>query len=69
MTNPNSENRLDRIESVVANNTEAIAGLTQEMRELTSNVERVLARSAVLDDVLLELLTLLCKAWKQYFYS
>jgi len=56
MTNSNSpESRLDRIESIVASNTEAITELTQEMRELTNNVERVLARSAVLDDVLLEL--------------
>ncbi|WP_392476800.1 hypothetical protein [Nostoc sp. C110] len=29
--------------------------LSQEMRELTSNVDRVLGRSAILDDVLLEL--------------
>jgi uncharacterized coiled-coil protein SlyX len=55
MANSNSEHRLDRIEAVVANNAEAIADLAQEMRELTSNIDRVLARSAILDDVLLEL--------------
>lgn len=47
--------RLDRIENIVASNSQAIAELAQEMRELTGNVNRVLGRSAVLDDVLLEL--------------
>ena len=54
--------RFDRIEAMLervaiqqATNTEAITDLSQEMRELTSNTDRVLARSAVLDDVLLEL--------------
>ncbi|MCC5638587.1 hypothetical protein LC593_22685 [Nostoc sp. CHAB 5844] len=36
-------------------NNDAIANLTQEVRELTSDTNRVLGRSAILDDVLLEL--------------
>ncbi|MBD2249014.1 hypothetical protein H6G26_37770 [Nostoc sp. FACHB-888] len=34
---------------------QGLSELSQEMRELTSNVDRVLGRSAILDDVLLEL--------------
>lgn len=66
---PEQPNRLDRIEQLLLltttalgetarqqqANTQAIADLTQGMQELASNVDRVLARSAVLDDVLLEL--------------
>ncbi len=60
--NGGTPSRLDRIEATLdrvaiqqSANTQAIANLTQEMRELTSNTDRVLARSAILDDVLLEL--------------
>lgn len=60
--NAEQPSRLDRIEAVLERvteqqraNTQAIGELTQETRELTSNVDRVLARSAILDDVLLEL--------------
>jgi len=71
MTNAHSqpESRLDRIEQIILGlaerqaNTQAQLGeLSQEMRELTHRVNtltedttRVLARSAILDDVLLEL--------------
>lgn len=61
--------RLDRIERILddvatqqAANTSAIAQLTQQqtintdaIAQLTENTNRVLARSAILDDVLLEL--------------
>lgn len=70
MTNPSlPEDRLDRIERILddvatqqAANTSAIAQLTQQqtintdaIAQLTENTNRVLARSAILDDVLLEL--------------
>ena len=55
-------NRLDRAEQIIlglaerqANAQVELDELRQEMRELTTNVDRVLARSAILDDVLLEL--------------
>ncbi|MHC5855165.1 hypothetical protein [Nostoc sp.] len=61
--------RLDRAEQIILGLAErqadtqtevnelrqGIRELSQEMRELTSNVDRVLSRSAILDDVLLEL--------------
>lgn len=50
-----SSDRLDRIEAIALQNALSIQSLSEEMRQLTSNVDRVLARSAVLDDVLLEL--------------
>ncbi|MBD2207834.1 hypothetical protein H6G33_36480 [Calothrix sp. FACHB-1219] len=46
---------LNRVAQQQDRNTEALAQLSQEVRELTSDVTRVLARSAILDDVLLEL--------------
>ena len=66
---PEQPSRLDRAEALAIRNTEAIAGLTQEVRQLTvkiddlidnvnsltNDVTRVLGRSAILDDVLLEL--------------
>ncbi|MBD2415939.1 hypothetical protein FACHB389_30175 [Nostoc calcicola FACHB-389] len=66
---PEQPSRLDQIESLLLQtngslnrvaqqqdrNTEALAQLSQEVRELTSDVNRVLNRSAILDDVLLEL--------------
>ncbi|MBE9038601.1 hypothetical protein [aff. Roholtiella sp. LEGE 12411] len=70
MTNtPEQPSRLDRIEGILErvadqqadlsirqSNTQAqLDELSQEMRGLTSNVDRVLARSAILDNVLLEL--------------
>lgn len=70
MTNTNPpEDRLDRIERILddiatqqAANTSAIAQLTIQqtintdaIAQLTENTDRVLARSAILDDVLLEL--------------
>jgi predicted nucleic acid-binding Zn-ribbon protein len=55
-------NRLELIEALAIRNTEAIAALTvkvdhltDNVNDLTNNVDRVLSRSAVLDDVLLEL--------------
>jgi hypothetical protein len=54
--------RLDRIERILddvatqqAANTQALAVLTIDVAQLTDNTNRVLARSAILDDVLLEL--------------
>ncbi|MCC5653687.1 hypothetical protein LC609_28690 [Nostoc sp. XA013] len=61
--------RLDRAEQIILGLAErqaetqtqvnelrqGLSELSQEMRELTSNVDRVLGRSAILDDVLLEL--------------
>jgi len=54
--------RLDRIERILddvatqqAANTQALAVLTTDVAQLTENTNRVLARSAILDDVLLEL--------------
>ncbi len=62
MTDTPFPNRLDRIEQIILGLAERQAStqgqldeLSQEMRELTSNVDRVLGRSAILDDVLLEL--------------
>lgn len=70
MTNPRQpEDRLDRIERILddiatqqAANTSAIAQLTIQqtintdaIAQLAENTNRVLARSAILDDVLLEL--------------
>jgi len=64
-----SPNRLELTQALAIRNTEAIAGLTTKVdnladkvneltdnvNELTDNVTRVLARSAILDDVLLDL--------------
>jgi predicted nucleic acid-binding Zn-ribbon protein len=44
----NTQGQLDEL-------SQEVRELSQEMRELTSNVDRVLGRSAILDDVLLEL--------------
>ncbi|MEH1792742.1 hypothetical protein [Nostoc sp.] len=62
MTDAPFPNRLDRIEQIIlgvaerqANTQAQLDVLSQEMRELTSNVDRVLGRGAILDDVLLEL--------------
>ncbi|MBD2595992.1 hypothetical protein H6G74_16890 [Nostoc spongiaeforme FACHB-130] len=59
---PQQPNRLDRIEAILervatqqASNTEAIADLTANIDDLTSNVNSVLARDAILNDVLLEM--------------
>lgn len=52
---PQQSSRLDRIESILATVAEQQATNTQAIAELTDNVTRVLARSAILDDVLLEL--------------
>ncbi|PHJ63547.1 hypothetical protein VF14_19655 [Nostoc linckia z18] len=46
---------LNRVAQQQDRNTQALAQLSQEVRELTSDVTRVLSRSAILDDVLLEL--------------
>ena len=68
-TPENFPNRIDRIEQILLGVAERQAStqtqlnelshevreMNQEMRELTSNVDRVLGRSAILDDVLLEL--------------
>lgn len=50
-----SQSRLDRIESILTTVAEQQASNTQAIAELTDNVTRVLGRSAILDDVLLEL--------------
>lgn len=66
MTQSNDNNRLDRIEQIIESNAraieastqanrEAIAELTQNVNQLTNDTSRVLARSAVLDDILLGL--------------
>ena len=62
MSDSEAPNRLDRIEVLAIRNTEAIAALTTKIdnltdnvNDLTNNVDRVLSRSAILDDVLLEL--------------
>ncbi|MBN3944449.1 MAG: hypothetical protein V7L21_20730 [Nostoc sp.] len=69
MTDTPFPSRLDRAEQIIlglaerqANTQTQVDELRQEMRELTAsvnnltdNVDRVLARSAILDDVLLEL--------------
>ncbi|HYX18230.1 MAG TPA: hypothetical protein VE944_28455 [Nostoc sp.] len=52
---PERPSRLDRIESILATVAEQQATNTQAIAELTDNVTRVLGRSAILDDVLLEL--------------
>ncbi len=52
---PQQPNRLDRIEAILATVAEQQATNTQAIAELTDNVTRVLGRSAILDDVLLEL--------------
>lgn len=52
---PQQPSRLDRIETILATVAEQQATNTQAIAELTDNVTRVLGRSAILDDVLLEL--------------
>ncbi|MGF1988853.1 MAG: hypothetical protein RMY62_013425 [Nostoc sp. ZfuVER08] len=58
----NTQTQLDRTQAQLdnlalrqANSQIQLDELKQEIRQLTSNVDRVLARSAILDDVLLEL--------------
>lgn len=51
----NTQAQLDNLALRQANSLLQLDELKQEVRELTSNVDRVLARSAILDDVLLEL--------------
>ncbi|YAF99524.1 MAG: hypothetical protein AB3A66_29875 (plasmid) [Nodularia sp. CChRGM 3473] len=51
----NTQTQLDNLALRQANTQTQVDELRQEMRDLTSNVDRVLARSAILDDVLLEL--------------
>jgi len=56
MTNPSQpEDRLDRIERVLDDIATQQAANTSAIAQLTENTNRVLARSAILDDVLLEL--------------
>ncbi|WP_375495640.1 hypothetical protein [uncultured Nostoc sp.] len=52
---PQKPSRLDRIEGILIRVAEQQATNTQAIAELTDNVTRVLGRSAILDDVLLEL--------------
>ncbi|MCP6763277.1 MAG: hypothetical protein NHB32_31880 [Fischerella sp. CENA71] len=47
--------RLDRIETILATVAEQQATNTQAIAQLAENTNRVLSRSAILDDVLLEL--------------
>jgi predicted nucleic acid-binding Zn-ribbon protein len=47
--------RLDRIEQIILGLAERQANTQVQLDSLTENVNRVLARSAILDDVLLEL--------------
>ncbi|QFS49554.1 hypothetical protein [Nostoc sphaeroides] len=51
----NTQVLLDNLALRQANSQIQLDELKREMRELTSNVDRVLSRSAILDDVLLEL--------------
>lgn len=51
----NTQVQLDNLALRQANSQIQLDELKREMRELTSNVDRVLSRSAILDDVLLEL--------------
>ncbi|MBE9053747.1 hypothetical protein IQ243_25775 [Nostocales cyanobacterium LEGE 11386] len=51
----NTQTQLDNLALRQANTQTQVDELRQSMRELTSNFDRVLARSAILDDVLLEL--------------
>jgi hypothetical protein len=60
--NPNQSTRLDQIEAILLQTNVSLNRVaqqqelnTQAISELTENTNRVLARSAVLDDVLLEL--------------
>lgn len=57
MTNGHSqpESRLDRIEAAILSLTQEVRTLTYNTSMLTEDTTRVLARSAILDDVLLEL--------------
>ncbi|MEH1786287.1 MAG: hypothetical protein V7L23_12065 [Nostoc sp.] len=50
-----TQEQLDNLTIRQANTQAQLDELSQEMRELTSNVDRVLGRSAILDGVLLEL--------------
>ena len=52
---PPQPNRLDRIEEILSRVAEQQATNTEAIADLTDNVTRVLGRSAILDDVLLEL--------------
>ncbi len=51
----NTQDQLDNLTIRQANTQSQLDELSQEVRELTNNVDRVLGRSAILDDVLLEL--------------
>ncbi|MFN6496363.1 MAG: hypothetical protein RMX65_004905 [Nostoc sp. DedQUE01] len=51
----NTQVQLDNLAIRQANTQAQVDELRQEIRQLTNNVDRVLARSAILDDVLLEL--------------
>jgi hypothetical protein len=55
MTNADQPDRLDRIERILDDVATQQAANTQVIAQLAENTNRVLARSAILDDVLLEL--------------
>ncbi len=56
MTNtPEEPSRLDRIEGILIRVAQQQERNTEAIADLTDNVTRVLGRSAILDDVLLEL--------------
>ncbi len=55
MTDAPFPNRIDRIEEILLGVAERQAATQQQLNELANNVDRVLSRSAILDDVLLEL--------------
>ncbi|MCC5606096.1 hypothetical protein LC612_04625 [Nostoc sp. CHAB 5834] len=50
-----TQQQLDNLTIRQANTQAQLGELSKDLRELTSNVDRVLGRSAILDDVLLEL--------------
>ncbi|MEH2358580.1 hypothetical protein [Nostoc sp.] len=50
-----TQEQLDNLTIRQANTQVQLNELSKDLRELTSNVDRVLGRSAILDDVLLEL--------------
>lgn len=52
---PEQPSRLDRIEGILTRVAEQQERNTEAIADLTDNVTRVLGRSAILDDVLLEL--------------
>ncbi|MBN4006889.1 hypothetical protein [Nostoc sp. LPT] len=55
MTDTPFPSRIDRIEEILLGVAQRQAETQEQLNELANNVDRVLSRSAILDDVLLEL--------------